>query len=95
VVPVNTVNIGWMGESQDSVIMEDDVFSLPSPDRASVVTSAITPHTIPSGRIAITTSDMANSSFINLTQPTASGSTLSTAVHSDHGYGNGPRLPKV
>ena len=82
-----------MGEEESQVVMEDDIFSLPSPDRASVVTTAFTPHTITitSGGNTISTSSM-DSTFTS-TQNTASGSSLSVTVDNDHGYV--PRLSKV
>jgi hypothetical protein len=83
-----------MGEEESEVVLEDDTFSLPSPVRTSLVTSAYTPGTISitSGRNTISFSNM-DTTLTNSTQTTVLGSSLPSTVDSDHGYV--PRLSKV
>ncbi len=85
------------GVTIEDVSEEEDGY-LPSPVRASVVTTMPTPPTITSGRENIANSIIPPPSLINLTQTTALGSISSpSVVNKDRGsYDSLPRrLPKV
>jgi hypothetical protein len=96
-VLVDTDEVGWMGGVTIEDVSEEEDGYLPSPVRASVVTTMPTPPTITSGRQNIANSIIPPPSLINLTQTTASGSISSpSVVNKDHGsYGSLPRLPKL
>jgi hypothetical protein len=97
-VLVDTDEVGWMGGVTIEDVSEEEDGYLPSPVRASVVTTMPTPPTITSGRENITNSIIPPPSLINLTQTTASGSISSpSVVNKDRGsYDSLPRrLPKV